>query len=69
MLMMQGVGRMTDRPETTVLTLLSMRINGQAMISSFNIGFMTLCGVFIVALSLLVFLKRQGKGAAAPVGH
>jgi len=69
MLMMQGVGRMTDRPETTSLTLLNMRINGQAMISSFNIGFMTLCGVFILALSLLVFLKRQGKGAAAPAGH
>jgi DHA2 family multidrug resistance protein len=69
MQMLDGVGRMTTQPHLAGLAIMKMRIANQAMISSFNVGFMSLGSLFIVAMTLLIFLKRQGKGASAPVGH
>ena len=65
----QGMGWKFTDPEAGALSILKMRISGQALIQAFNYSYVVLVMVFILSIGLVLLFKKPQPGVKVEGAH
>jgi DHA2 family multidrug resistance protein len=67
--MLRGVAATLPDPNGSATSILALRVQVQALIRSFNDGFVTVAALFAAGLVLVLFLKRPAPGVVVEGAH
>jgi MFS transporter, DHA2 family, multidrug resistance protein len=66
---LRGVAAALPDPTGTATSILALRVQVQALIKSFNDGFLMVAAAFAAGLVLVLFLKRPAPGVTVEGAH